>query len=41
MKFHINFVYIKLQIRNTFNIDNIMQKMQGFEFNLATTKEEK
>ena len=41
MKFSIIFLYIKLQIRNTINIGNIMQKMEGIEFYLALIEEDK
>ena len=41
MKFHINFFDIKLQISNAFNIDDIMQKMQCIEFNIAPMEEDK
>ena len=41
MKFHSNFFNIILKIRNTLIIDDIFQKVQGIEFNLAPTKEDK
>ena len=41
MEFHIYIFNIKLQISNTLIIDDIMQKMQGIEFNLVSIAEEK
>ena len=37
----ISFFYIKLQIRNTLDINDIIQKIQGIEFNIAPIEEDR